>query len=58
LPPSKSKNSSPLTKERKEVISTTIKALQGATYPGYLSLVNTAGTPGEKKKHKPPTTGV
>jgi hypothetical protein len=46
--PSKTGNSSPLTEERKKVISTTTRTLQGVTYPAYPSLGNTAGAPGEK----------
>jgi hypothetical protein len=47
--PSNSKNSSPLTEGRKQVISTTTRTLQGITYPTLPSLRNTARTPGEKK---------
>jgi hypothetical protein len=35
MPPSKSRNSSPFTEERKEVIGTTIKTLQGSSIPLY-----------------------
>jgi hypothetical protein len=48
VPPSKSRDSSPLAEGRKEVIGTTTRPLQGVTYPAYHSLRNTAGTPGEK----------
>jgi hypothetical protein len=48
-PPSKSRNSSPLFKGRKEVISTTTRTLQGITYPAYPSLRKTAGAPGGER---------
>jgi hypothetical protein len=57
MPPSKSRNSSPLTGDRKEVISVITRTLQGVTYPAYPSLRNTVGAPGEKKL-KTPTTGA
>jgi hypothetical protein len=37
-----------LSEERKEVISTTTRTLQGVIYPAYPSLRNTAGAPREK----------
>jgi hypothetical protein len=37
-----------LTEERKEVICTTTRTLQGVTVLAYLSLRKAAGTPGEK----------
>jgi hypothetical protein len=46
--PSKSKNSSLLTEERKEATGTT-RTLQGVTYPAYPSLKDTIGAPGGKK---------
>jgi hypothetical protein len=57
VPPSKSRNSSPLAEERKEVISTTTRALQGVMYSAYPSLRNTAEEPGEKKPTKPQLQG-
>jgi hypothetical protein len=48
VPQSKSGNSIPLAKGRKEVISTTITTLQGVIYTVYPPLRNTAGAPGEK----------
>jgi hypothetical protein len=56
-PPSKSGNSSPLTEEKKEVINTTTRTLQGVTYPAYPSLRNTAEAQGEKNL-KTPTIGA
>jgi hypothetical protein len=38
MPPSKSRNSSLLTEERKEVMSTTTRTMQGVTSPAYPSL--------------------
>jgi hypothetical protein len=57
VPPSKSRNSSPLAEGRKEVISNTTKTLQGVTFSAYPFLRKTAGALGEKKL-KTPTTGV
>jgi hypothetical protein len=51
VPPSKSRNSSPLTEGRKEVISITTRVLQGVKYPAYPSLRNIAGAPGEKTQN-------
>jgi hypothetical protein len=48
MPPSKSRNSSPLTGDRKEVISVITRTLQGVTYPAYPSLRNTAEASEEK----------
>jgi hypothetical protein len=52
MSPSKSRNCSLLAEERKQVISTKTRTLQGLTYPAYPSLRNTAEVPGEKKPHK------
>jgi hypothetical protein len=46
----------PLTEGRREVICNTIRTLQGAVYPAYPSLRNTAGAPGEKTQ-KPQSQG-
>jgi hypothetical protein len=51
LPPSKSRNSSPLTEGRKEVISTTTRALQVVTYPAHPFLRNAARESGEKTQN-------
>jgi hypothetical protein len=45
----------PFAESRKEVVGTTTRTLQRATYPAYPSLRNTAGAPGEGKK-KPQNT--
>jgi hypothetical protein len=52
--PSKSRNSSPLAEERKEVVCDTTRILQGATYPAYPFLRKTAGIPGEKPSKSQP----
>jgi hypothetical protein len=38
MPPSKSRNSSPLAEGRKEIICTTMRTLQGKKFPAYPSL--------------------
>jgi hypothetical protein len=50
-PPSKSGNYNLLAEGRKEVICNTTRTLQGATYPAYPSLRNTAGASGEKTQN-------
>jgi hypothetical protein len=51
VPPSKSRNSSPLTKGRKEVICTTTRILQGITFSSIPSIKKIAGAPGEKTQN-------
>jgi hypothetical protein len=51
MTPSRTGNSSLLTERRKEVIFNTTRTVQGATYPTYPSLRNTAGAPGEKTQN-------
>jgi hypothetical protein len=54
VPTSKSENSSPSFRVKKEVICNTTRTLEGETYPDYPSLKNIIGAPG--KKLKTPTT--
>jgi hypothetical protein len=48
VPASKSRNYSSLAEGRKEVICTSVRTLQGVTFPVYTFLRKTAGAPGEK----------
>jgi hypothetical protein len=56
--PSKSRSYNLLTEGRMEATSTTIRTLQGVTYPSHPSLRNSAGAPGKKKKKKKTGTQV
>jgi hypothetical protein len=50
--PSKSRNSSPLTEGRKEVICSATRALPGVTFPAYSSLRKTAGEKTQNSNYK------
>jgi hypothetical protein len=51
VPPSESKNSSPLAEGRKEMICTITRTLQGVTIPAHPFLRKIAGAPGEKNSN-------
>jgi hypothetical protein len=51
LPPKSKNSSSSLTEERKEIICTTTRALQGVKSSAYPPLRKTVGTPGEKTQN-------